>query len=197
MENINTRPSRRKNYFIEKEFQTKFILKFCGLVVIGGLLFIGILYFLVMQSTTVSIVNSRVIVRTTADFILPVLIQTVVIVTIIVSLATIAVTLFISHKIAGPLYRFKKVLQELESGDFSSDFSIRHFDQLQELARMFNTMIKKIRGELKQLKDNSISLKDKLESLSEYEVSEMKRPILTELKKISEELNKLMRYFKT
>ncbi|MDD5166302.1 MAG: methyl-accepting chemotaxis protein [Candidatus Omnitrophica bacterium] len=187
----------RKSYLIEKEFQTKFILKFCALVAAGGLLFIGILYLLLMQSTTVSIVDSRVAVRTTADFILPILVQTVVIVTVIVSLATIAVTLFISHKIAGPLYRFKKVLQELESGDFTSDFRLRHMDQLQELAGVFNSMVKKIREELKQLKDNSVSLKDKLEKLSEHEISELKRPILTELKKISEELNRVVRYFKT
>ncbi|MFA5145723.1 MAG: methyl-accepting chemotaxis protein [Candidatus Omnitrophota bacterium] len=197
MDNLNTKVGRRKQYFIEKEFQVKFILKFCALVAVGGLLFIGILYFLLMQSTTVSIVNSRVVVRTTADFILPVLVQTVVIVTIIVSLATIAVTLFISHKIAGPLYRFKKALQELENGDFSSDFRLRHLDQLQELAGVFNSMVKKIREELKELKDNSVSLKDKLEKLSEHEISEMKRPILTELKKISEELSRVVRYFKT
>jgi molecular chaperone DnaK (HSP70) len=58
-------------------------------------------------------------------------------------------------------------------------------------------MIRKVRDELKQLKENSISLKDKLESLTEQEISEMKRPILSELKRISEELSKLVRNFKT
>lgn len=193
----NSKPHKRRKYLIDREFQFKFILKFCALVAAGGLLFMAILYFSVMQSTAVSIVNSRVVVRSTADLILPILIQTVIAVTIIISLATIFVTLIISHKIAGPLYRFKKVIQELENGDFSSDFQIRNLDQLQELAGAFNSMIKKVREEMGQLKENSVSLKEKLEALSEHEITELKRPILKELKAISEEFNKLSRNFKT
>ncbi len=188
---------KRRIYFIEKSFQAKFILKFCALVVFGGLLTIGLLYLLAMQSTSVAFVNSRVVVRTTADFILPVLIQTVLIVTVIVGLATIAVTLFVSHKIAGPLFRFKKVMQELEGGDFSSDFHIRHLDQLQDLADTFNNTIKKIRERIQALKDGLKALKDKLDSISENEISENKRALLLELKKVSEELDRATRYFKT
>jgi len=188
---------KRRIYFIEKSFQARFILKFCALVAIAGLLTIGILYLFALHSTTVSIVNSRVVVRTTADFILPILIQTVVIVTLVLCLATIAVTLFVSHKIAGPLYRFKKAMQALAEGNFSSDFRIRHLDQLQDLAEAFNAMIVKIRTDLKSLKDNFRSLKEKLDNLSEEEVSEHKRPYVGELKKIVDELYKITHYFKT
>ncbi|MDP6686286.1 MAG: hypothetical protein QGI05_04970, partial [Candidatus Omnitrophota bacterium] len=85
---------KRRTYFIDKKFQTKFILKFCALVAVGGFLTIGILYCLAVQSTTVSFVDSRVVVQTTADFILPILLQTVLIVMIVVSFATIFITLF-------------------------------------------------------------------------------------------------------
>lgn len=189
--------SKRRNYFIDKKFQTRFILKFCFLVAVGGLLTIGIVYLLAMRSTTVSFVNSRAVVRTTADFILPLLIQTVLIVVVIMSLATIIVTLFVSHKIAGPLYRFKKVLEALEQGDFSSSFKIRRLDQLQGIADAFNAMITRIRIQLKALKENLQDLKEKLDNISEQEVAEHKRSIFNELKKISEELNKITRYFKT
>lgn len=187
---------RRRNYFIEKEFQAKFILKFCGLVIFGGLLTIGLLYFLSMCSTTVSIVNSRVVVRTTADFLLPVLIQTVLITTIIVSLATIVVTLFVSHKIAGPLYHFKKAIKQLEEGDFSEEFRIRLHDQLQDLAGAFNNMITKTKSQIKALRDNSLSLKEKLDNIPEQEVAEHKRAILSELKGIAGELNRIIHHFK-
>ncbi len=193
----NLKPHKRRTYLIDREFQVKFILKFCALTAAAGLLFMSILYFSVMQSTAVSIVNSRVVVRSTADLILPILIQTVIVVTIVMSLFTILVVLFVSHKIAGPLYRFKRVMQELENGDFSSDFQIRTPDQLQELAKAFNSMIKRVREELGQLKENSLTLKQKLENLSDHEISELKRPILKELKAITEELNKLVRNFKT
>jgi methyl-accepting chemotaxis protein len=138
-----------------------------------------------------------VVVRTTADFILPLLVQTVVIVSVLVGLATILVTLFVSHKIAGPLYRFKMVMQALSSGDFSTDFRIRHLDQLQDIATAFNAMIGKIRSELKSLKENFRSLREKLDAISEHEVAEHKRGHLSDLKRLSQELDKIIHYFKT
>lgn len=190
-------PNKRKDYFIEKSFQAKFILKFCALVFFGGILTIGILYFLGLRSTTVSVVDSRVVVRTTADFLLPILIQTVLIVIIFVSLAAMFVTLFVSHKMAGPLYRFKKTMQLLGEGDFSNDFSIRSKDQFQDLSSAFNSMITKIRMEIKGLKDSFYSLKEKLAYIQEEEVAEKKRAHLKELKALSQELNKKIDYFKT
>ena len=129
---------KRRIYFIEKSFQAKFIMKFCGLTGLGGILTIGLLYLWARGATTVSIVNSRVVVTTAANFILPLLIQTVSIVTILVAIATMAVTLFVSHKIAGPLYRFKKIMEALGEGDFLSHVSIRKGDQLQDLAKVFD-----------------------------------------------------------
>ena len=137
--------NRRKTRFIEKSFQTRFILKFCLLVVLGGLLTTVILYLLSMRSTTVSIVNSEVVVKTTADFLLPVLIQTVLIVMVLIGLATIAVTLFVSHKIAGPLYRLKKGMQDLNQGNLVDEIKLRKFDQLEDIIQEFNDLAKKLR----------------------------------------------------
>lgn len=195
--NENNPTNKRKVYFIEKKFQSCFILKFCSLVAFGGLLTIGLLYLFSLRSTTVSIVDSRVVVHSTADFILPVLIQTVVIVMILVGLATIAVTLFFSHKIAGPLYHFKKAMQALEGGDFSQDFRIRQLDQLQDVADAFNAMIIRVRGQLGLLKENLSRLKEKLDDISGAEVAEHKRQALAELKRITEELHKVIDYFKS
>lgn len=139
---------RRKTRFIERSFQTNFIIKFCLLVIAGGLLTAGILYLLSMRSTTVAIVNSEVVVKSTADFLLPVLIQTVVVVMVLVSIATIVVTLFVSHKIAGPLYRLKKAMHDLAEGNFSAEINLRPLDQLKDIAQEFNKMAGKLKGRL-------------------------------------------------
>lgn len=188
--------NKRKAYFIDKGFQIKFILNFCALVALGGVLTVGILYFMGMQSTTVSVVNSRVVVRTTADFLLPILIQTMLIVMIVTSITTAIVMLFVTHKIAGPLYRLKKVIGELCEGNFSIDFRLRRLDQLQDVAEVFNHMIKKVRGHLSLFKEKSASLKEKLNDLSENEIAEHKRSQLKDLKRISEELNTIINQFK-
>ena len=197
MEKAKKQQIRRRTYFIEKKFQTNFIIKFCFLVIVSGLLTIGIIYFLAKHSTSVSIVNSRVVVRSTADFLLPLLFQTVAVVVILIGVAAAAVTLLVSHKIAGPLYRFQKVLQTMTTGDFSTDFRIRKLDQLQNLADEFNNMIKKTRGQLNLLKTNFVNLKSKLDDLPESDVSSQKRSSFKELKSISEELNQIIKYFKS
>jgi nitrate/nitrite-specific signal transduction histidine kinase len=142
--------NRRRNHFIEKSFQTKFIMKFCLLVVAAGVLTIALLYTLGMRSTTVTIVNSRVVVQSTADYLLPILIQTVLIVVVVVGMATVVVTLYVSHKIAGPLYRLKKAMQEISDGNFDTAINLRKFDQLQDIAQAFNAMAKKLKERLQR-----------------------------------------------
>jgi methyl-accepting chemotaxis protein len=175
-------PNRRRNYFIDKEFQTKFILKFCLLVILSGAITIGILYFIGKKSTTVSIVNSRVIVHSTADFLLPISIQIVLIVMIILGLATIIVTLLFSHKIAGPLYRFKKAIEGVKLGNLSANFNLRDYDQLKDLSNEVNAMINKAREQINLIKADVASFKAKKGNISEQDI---------------EELDKKVNYFKT
>lgn len=187
---------KRKNYLIDKKFQSKFILRFSALVLLSGALTIALIYFLGAQSKTIAMQNSRVVAKTTADFILPLLLQTVIVVTILVGIIAGLMTLFVSHKISGPLYRFKKVIETLKHGDFSSEFNIRSTDQLSSLADEINSMIRNTKQELSGIKNKVVSLKQKLDSLTENDFSENKRAALTELKKIAEELDKVVHYFK-
>lgn len=188
---------RRRIYFIEKSFQARFIIKFCLIVAFGGLLTIALIYLFAKQSTTVSIVNSRAVVKSTADFLLPILLQTTLIVMIFVSFATIAVTLFVSHKMSGPLYRFKEVMDALGEGDYLSDFKIRKLDQLQDFANAFNEMIRKMRIQINALKDDSSALHKKLDNISDADVVSQKKENLKELKGLSDKLYKTVSRLKT
>lgn len=187
---------RHRILFIDKKFQAKFIVNFCLLVVAGALITTGLLYLFTMGSKTVSFVNSRVVVQTTADFLLPLLIQNVCIMMIIIGLATIMMTLLISHKIAGPLYRLKKAVKTLGEGDFSGEFKIRRKDQLQDLAQIFNEMIVNLRTRLKMMEKNIRDIKEKSNNISEGDIAEQKKSILRDLKNILFETEKQSRYFK-
>ena len=188
---------RRRNYFIEKKFQARFILKFCSLVAAGGLLTVGLVYFLASRATTVSIVDSRVVVRSSADFILPLLVQTVAVAAVAVALATIALTLFSSHKIAGPLYRFKRVLEALEEGDFSRGFSIRDLDQLQIVADSLNQVVVRNKEQLLAVKEAFGALERKLEEGAAEARPEDQRRRIDEARAALSEAKKKLDYFKT
>ena len=169
------------------------MIKFFLLMVVAGLLTIGVVYFFAMNSTTVSVVNSRAVMHKTTDFILPILLQTIAVVLVAVGLATIWLTLVISHKLSGPLYRFKKAMLALGEGDLSTEFKIRNNDQLKELADGLNIMIKKLREEIGVLKNNFGLLKEKIDSVPDGQRSSS----LDELKKISEDIQKIINYFKS
>ncbi len=147
--------SQRRNYYIDKDFQTKFILKFCSLVAFGSALTVVLIYWLAQHSTTVGIANGRVAVHTTAEYLLPLLLQTVFIELVIVSLAAIVMTLLFTHKIAGPLCRLKIMLGQLGEGDFSSSMRLREGDQLQQVAVAYNEAVEKINGKIKKVKNAS------------------------------------------
>lgn len=187
--------NRRKIYFIEKDFQTRFIVKFCFLVILGSL-FIGILlYIFTLKSTTVSFENLRATVKTTADFLFPLLLQTIIITTIIVGIATIILTLFVSHKIAGPLYRFKKELGSVGKGDLSRNFQIRKNDQLQDLAESMNEMINKLRANLTELKERYAALRDSWNRIVKPAISQDVKTV-EEIEKSIDEFREKLEYFK-
>ena len=161
---------KRRNFYIDKDFQTKFILKFCGLVAGGALLTICLLYVFAQCATTVAIVNARVTVASAADYILPLLVQTVVITTIIVGIAAGAVTLFVSHKIAGPLFRFKQTLKELSAGNFTNQVRLRKGDQLTDLQEEFNNMAGAVHDVVREYENfrseaSASGMKDKADAL--------------------------------
>ncbi len=196
MQEQATSTHRRKNVYIDKDFQTRFILKFCALVAVGAALTIGFLYFLSMHSTTVSFVQAKVKVMTTADFILPVLIQTVLVVMGFVSLASIAVTLIVSHKIAGPLFRFKQTLKELSDGNFSNQVRLRKGDQLIEVAGDFNQMIVVVRARLVDAKKALVLVQSDIDAIGEFNVEDAKRKMFHDLQQKVRDLEKALEFFK-
>lgn len=166
---------RRRNYFIDKKFQTRFITKFCFVLVLGSILIACLTYYRNMQTTTVAFENLRVVVKTTADFINPIVLEILLIVTVISASATIIVTLFASHKISGPLYKLTKDIEKMRNGDLSSAVCIRAKDQMRLLASEFddlrlvlNTTFKNMQAEVSELADTTrtidlspLSAKDK------------------------------------
>jgi methyl-accepting chemotaxis protein len=135
-----TVPNKRGQYFIEKGFQFHFIVKFCLLLLAGILLSTALLFLFSQGTLTSSFQHSRLEIKSTAMSILPALLYTNLITLLIVSAAAIAVTLFVSHKIAGPMYRIEQGLAATGRGDLTHRISFRRKDQMQGLADSFNHM---------------------------------------------------------
>ncbi|HOD41746.1 MAG TPA: HAMP domain-containing protein, partial [Candidatus Wallbacteria bacterium] len=109
-------------------------------------------------------------------------------------------SVFVSHKIAGPVYRLEESAKIIASGDFSRRIKLRQGDELQDLADAFNTMtesLDKIIGEDQKMLQNlnliieKIKKDFKMKTIAENRKGE----IINELQYIADELNKISSAF--
>ncbi|BHH84235.1 HAMP domain-containing protein [Desulforhopalus sp. 52FAK] len=142
---------KRRQYFINKKFQTGFILKFIGVLIFGALLSVGVTMLTTQATLTSSFEGSKLVIEKTSLAILPSVVFTNIITTLIVGLIVIVVTLFISHKIAGPMFRFEKDLEEISQGNLQKHIQTRQGDQFGSVAENLNNMVGNLNEKLSQL----------------------------------------------
>ncbi|HAZ09623.1 MAG TPA: hypothetical protein DCY56_00745 [Candidatus Omnitrophica bacterium] len=192
---------KRKHYFINKVFQSEFILKFCGLVVIGSTVFGIILYLFSKHTLTTSFENSRLVIKSTADYIFPGLLFGGLIVAIFTALAASVIVMLMTHRIAGPMYRFEKYINEIGSGRLYSNLKIRKKDQFQNMAGSLNKMTQDLKLGLVEVNEVSEKLDKLIVQLSDSSSREILlkediKRIVSELKKDKQNLSRALGYFK-
>lgn len=138
------KPNKRRKYFIDKQLQTKFILYSVLLLVIYSFLFALALFapFAVPLSLDYSLEE-----QTRAARMLLSLHQSVWPALGVVTLLLGAASIFISHAVAGPIYRLKKSLAAVAEGNIDFTIKLRKRDELHDLADNVNLVI----GDLKSL----------------------------------------------
>ena len=181
--------NRRKNYFIKKDFQAKFILKFCILVILTALISAGIIYLFSERSVTTVFEKSRLTIKPSTEFIMPGLIISSLISIVFVSIATIAIVLFISHKIAGPLYKLENSIEKIGDGDVSFDIYFRKHDQAKALSDTFNKSRKRLNGIISDVRKDFKDLTAALEEARK--ISEQGSADLKDVKKSIDSLGTL------
>jgi len=150
--------NRRRNYFIKKKFQRDFMLKFCGLVVAGSIISGAIIFMMSKSALTTAFENSRLVIKSAADFIMPAVCLSSAVVVILVGLAAIMITLFTSHKIAGPLYRMEQDVKEVAGGNLKIKFNLRGSDELKGMAESLEAMVRSLQSKLTVIKNALLEL---------------------------------------
>lgn len=76
---------------------------------------------------------------------------------------SILITLFISHRIAGPMYRLEKILGEIAGGRLPRKANLRKKDEFKELASAINSAI----GRLETITDENIQAVSRVNKMLE------------------------------
>jgi nitrogen fixation/metabolism regulation signal transduction histidine kinase len=72
---------------------------------------------------------------------------------------TIGVGLVLTHRLAGPIYRFETYLRGIVSGEQNGRCKIRDGDELQEFCELLNDAISKLRTEAREAREELATLR--------------------------------------
>ncbi len=164
---------RRKNYFIKKDLQGKYIFSFFIFVILGSVIFT--LIFSMFSANTLTIVyeNYNLQIGKTPLILFKELLSTNWIFIVTAGLGVVVISMFLTHRFAGPMYRFEKSVEEMIKGNFNFQIRLRKKDEGKELAEMMNQLISMVSlniKEMRQLTDEiNRNLTDAAASVSKIE----------------------------
>jgi methyl-accepting chemotaxis protein len=120
-----------------------------------------------MNTLTSSFEQSRLVIKNTAVAIIPSVFLSNLIALALITLATIIVTLLVSNKLAGPLFRFQKELKEIGEGNLTQVIKLRKNDQITAMADSLNQMRTDLQNKILTIKKEVEQI---IESASEQDI---------------------------
>jgi methyl-accepting chemotaxis protein len=170
------RSFRRKNYLIKRKFQFNFLSRFVVLLLGGSLAVAGIFMYISSNTITTGYSNSTLKVQSTPAFFFASLLFITVVVAVVIGTLGVIAFIFLSHRIAGPLYRFEKTLGDISSGNLTSRINLRKTDQLVELKEAFNILLDSLDSRMGKAGETLNEMQDLLSGKVDAEtVSKLKR----------------------
>lgn len=151
---------KRRNFFINKQLQGKMMFQVYFLIVVGIILFSGLLLYFTSDSLTIVYQNNDLQVGKTPLIFLHDLFKVSWILLIPVGLLVVLSVLFQSHRTAGPLYKFEMVLDEMIAGNIGKEVWLRNKDNGQDLATKLTIFNRKIAASLSHLQELNGQLED-------------------------------------
>lgn len=181
---------RRSIILINKEFQLRFCIYVClwllAICFIYPLIFSNLFeYFIRYLAADPNGPEVAAIIKTRQDVMSLLVLSEVVFIAM-----TFLICLFISHRIAGPIYKLRRTFQEFAEGKFRSDLKFRHKDYFSELATDFNEMTRTINEKQDretQILNDAMSQIEKAMSVAKDDVKSALEPALETLKRIQED----------
>ena len=190
--------NRRKTYVIERNFQTRFILRFI-LVIVGATLLstgalLGVFYFKFQFGG--ANLNNLIIMITpegTTDvsslfkiILIPILAANLFILCIIVPYS-----LMYSHKVAGPVYRFQKSLDMILEGQLDFMIKLRKKDEFKNIAEKMNSLIDYMRRNIEEVRSSHRMVRDRITKIKTMVTAEK-----VDINVLKNEVEELDKFFK-
>lgn len=154
---------KRRNIFIKRDFQGKLILGYFLFAAGGCLLFIFLFSLFSADTLTISYNNHDLQLGQTPIVLFKKILTAHWIFLVIGSIVLVITAMFLTHRIAGPLFRFEKALDNMLKRRLDDTIFLRSKDEGKELAIKINTFNKDLSLSLKNIQAHSEAISELLE----------------------------------
>lgn len=152
---MQERSWKRRNFFIKKDFQGKFMLRSFILILAGAFVFAAILSVFSAHTVTMTYEDSYLRLDRTPKALMQEVIRAYGLYIFLLGIVISGISLFLSHRVAGPLYRLEKSVEEIMKGNLAFKITLRQKDETKELADLMNTMIGSLSSRIKDASLNA------------------------------------------
>jgi methyl-accepting chemotaxis protein len=158
---------KRRRFLIKRALQVKLLLGYFFFIISGGIFFIVLMGFFTTESMIISYnSNNMEIVQTP----LTLLKQSLSSQWIFLSVGALVLAIMavrITHRVAGPLFRFEQALDNMLSGDLSDTINLRSKDEGKELAGKLNSFNKELSNNIQKVSKESIAIAALIDQVQE------------------------------
>ncbi len=159
-------PFKRRNYFIKKNFQGKLILSYFLFMVAGCLVFAVMLSVLSSGSMTMVYQDNNLQIGQTPFMLLKQILTAHWIAIIVGGILVVIGAMFITHRLAGPIFRLERAANNMLNGNLDDVIYLREKDEGKELAGLLNRFNEELSGNIKEIKKRSQNIDDLLAQYS-------------------------------
>lgn len=159
--------NKRKIYFIKKDFQSRFILRFVAVATAWAAVMVVLYAYLAEKRLGRLRFSSHIDITTTSELLLPVTVGASV-VSLLVFAGILAYAFHsLWKRLSPPLASIKKDLARIAGGELTGEIILRENDEFQDLAIDLDGMRKELRGKILLIKEPLQALRASAAELNE------------------------------
>lgn len=144
---------RRRNYFIKKDLQGRYIFSFFIFVMAGSFFFTIIFSLLSADTLTIEYRNYDLRLGKTPIILLREILSAHWIFILAGGLLVVIASMLLTHRFAGPVYRFERSLEEMLRGNLDFEIRLRSGDEAKELALLLNELAASLSCRLREIRE--------------------------------------------
>ena len=151
---------KRRNYFIDKGAQSRFIIGFVLSSMLGGISGVICFVYFARQKIDSTLYSMRLPETAAGDLLMKEMLLTIGVTTILVFILFGITTRKVIKRIDGPLRKMAGILRRIGDGDLQGEVKLRENDEFKSLAEELDGMVGNMRSRFIAIRDQAAMVKE-------------------------------------